>query len=305
MSPPERIVDAHHHLWDLSNCHYPWLMEKGVKRFFGDPTPIQKDYLVSDFQADIGALPVENSVHIQVGVVPEDAVRETAWLQATGAAHGLPSAIVAFTDLTAPDLDAQLDAHGQHDRLRGIRQIVGRSAEEDRRTGTQGLLADPAFLRGLRALADRDLSFDLQLTPPLMQAAAYLLEQVPELKVALCHAGSPNDFSKAGLAAWRAGLERLARLPNLICKLSGFGMFQPGWTTDTIRPLVLTAIEIFGPGRIAFGSNFPVDGLYASYTDVWGGYAEICAGFDPDERRHMFAETAGRFYRLQEQSRRR
>jgi len=298
MSPPERIVDAHHHLWDLAHCHYPWLMEKGVKRFFGDPTPIQRDYLVSDFRVDIGALPVVKSVHIQVGVTPQDAVKETAWLQATGEVHGLPSAIVAFTDMTAPDLGDQLDAHSQHERLRGIRQIVGRSAEEDRRTGTQGLLSDAAFLSGLRTLADRDLSFDLQLTPPLMAASADLLEQVPELHVALCHAGSPSDFSAGGLAEWRVGLERLASLPNLICKLSGFGMFQPDWTVDSIGPLVLTAIDIFGPERIAFGSNFPVDKLASDYGRVMGAYHEITVDFSEAEREQMFAGTAELFYRL-------
>ncbi|MEL6661917.1 MAG: amidohydrolase family protein [Pseudomonadota bacterium] len=293
-----RLIDAHHHLWDLGHCHYPWLMEKGVRRFFGDPAPIQKDYLVSDFRADIGDLPVEKSVHIQVGVRPEDAVKETAWLQKMGEAHGLPSAIVAFTDLTSPDLERQLDAHTQHDRLRGIRQIVGRSAEEDRKTGTRGLLSNPAFLEGLRALSHRDLSFDLQLTPPLMQAAANVLEQVAELKVALCHAGSPSDFSEAGLLEWREGLRRLAALPNVICKVSGFGMFQPDWTTQDIRPLVLTAIEIFGPDRIAFGSNFPVDKLAASYTRVMNAYLDITDGFSTGERVAMFAGVAERFYRL-------
>ncbi len=298
MSLPERIIDAHHHLWDLSRCHYPWLMEKGVRRFFGDPAPIQKDYLAEDFRDDIGELPIEKSVHIQVGVSPEDTVRETAWLQATGAADGFPHAIVAFADLTAPDLERRLEAHGQHDRLRGIRQIVGRSAEEDRKTGTQGLLADPAFLAGLRTLAARGLSFDLQLTPPLMKATADLLEKVPELKIALCHAGSPGDFSEEGLAEWRTGLARLAKLPNLICKVSGFGMFDHGWSVQSIRPLVLTAIEIFGPDRIAFGSNFPVDSLYSSYGEVMGAYGEITAGFTLAQRRAMFAGVAERFYRI-------
>jgi len=300
MNLPERIVDAHHHLWDLSHCHYPWLMEKGVRRFFGDPTAIQKDYLVSDFRADFGSLPVEKSVHIQVGVVPEDAVKETAWVQAAGDAEGFPSAIVAFADLTAPDLDAQLDAHGRSDRLRGIRQIVGRSAEEDRKTGTQGLLSDPAFLNGLRVLAKRGLSFDLQLTPPLMQATADLLEQVPDLKVALCHAGSPSDFSADGLREWRSGLTRLAGLPNLICKVSGFGMFQPDWRLESIRPLVLTAIETFGPDGIAFGSNFPVDKLAACYGQVMRAYFEITSDFEAAERDSMFAITAKRHCRLQE-----
>ena len=68
------IVDAHHHLWDLDACDYPWLMARGVRRFFGDPTPIQKNYLVSDLRADAGDYVIDASVHIQVGVAPGDEV---------------------------------------------------------------------------------------------------------------------------------------------------------------------------------------------------------------------------------------
>ena len=64
------IVDAHHHLWDLEACHYPWLMARGVKRFFGDPTPIQKNYLVADLRRDAADYALDGSVHVQVGVAP-------------------------------------------------------------------------------------------------------------------------------------------------------------------------------------------------------------------------------------------
>jgi len=292
------IVDAHHHLWDLGHCHYPWLMEKGVKRFFGDPTPIQKNYLADNFKADIGDLPVRKSVHIQVGVTAQDSVKETRWVQSQGDAHGLPNAIVAFCDLTAPDYEAQLDAHRQSSRLRGIRQIVGRSAEEDAKLGTNSLLNDARFLQGLKRLASLGLSFDLQLTPPLLKDAAALFAKLPDLKVALCHAGSPSDFSQEGLAAWKAGLEAMAALPNVICKVSGFGMFQPGWTKDSIRPLVMTCIDVFGPARIAFASNVPVDKLAADYRRVIGTYCELASEFSALEQRAMLARTAEQFYEI-------
>ncbi len=73
----DQIVDAHHHLWNLNKIHYPWLMERGVIRFFGDPTPIQQDYLVGDYLDDVGDLPVTSSVHIQVGADSSDSVAET------------------------------------------------------------------------------------------------------------------------------------------------------------------------------------------------------------------------------------
>lgn len=295
---PDYLVDAHHHLWDLSACKHTWLAETGVIRFFGDPAPIQRDYHAPDLIAEFGALPVKKSVHIQCGVATEDAVTETEWLDTQAEAHGFPHAIVAFCDLTAPGFERLLDAHGRSSRLRGIRQIVGRSAKEDRETGTASLLADPAFLTGLHELAARDLSFDLQLTSPLMKASAEVFAKTPNLSVALCHCGSPDDFSDTARTEWLAGLKALAELPQLICKISGFGMFNHYWTEEGIRPHVLDVIDIFGPDRVAFGSNFPVDKLHASYAQTMGAYLNITNEFSASERAAMFSGTAERFYRI-------
>lgn len=292
------IVDAHHHLWDLEACRHTWLAERGVVRFFGDPAPIQKNYHVPDLRTDFGTLPVKKSVHIQVGVEVDDSVNETTWLQAQADQFGLPSAIIPFCDLTSETLEADLDAHLAYPAIRGVRQIIGRSAEEDRKTGTSALLGDPRFEHGLRVLAKKGLSFDLQLTPPLMQASAALFASVPDLKVALCHGGSLSAYDTASLAEWREGLEALAELPNVICKLSGFGMFDHSWTQESIAPRIHRAIEIFGPDRIAFGSNFPVDKLYASYEDTMGAYLNICDAYAQDERDLMFRSVAERFYRI-------
>jgi predicted TIM-barrel fold metal-dependent hydrolase len=294
----DRIIDAHHHLWDLTACHYPWLMEKGVRRFFGDPAPIQKDYLACDLRGDIGALPVVKSVHIQVGVASEDSVKETLWLENHAETEGLPSAIVAFVDLTADDVEQQLDAHAAATRLRGVRQIVGRSAEEDALTGTGSLLANPAFARGLKALAARGLSFDLQLVPPQMEAAAKLLAGIPELNVALCHGGSLSDCSVEGRAHWAKGVAALAALPNILCKVSGFGMFDNSWTADSARPQFETLLGHFGPAQMAFGSNFPVDKLYGDYASIWKRFDALAAGLSSNERAALFAENAERFYRI-------
>lgn len=304
MSLPERIIDAHHHLWDLETEHrYPWLMEVGVVRFFGDPAPIQRDYQVTDFRSDIGDLPVVSSVHVQVGVAPGDELAETLWLQEQSQLHGLPNAIIALCDLTVPDLEAQLDAHKSATALRGIRQIVGRSEAEDARTGSGALLDDPAFLSGLQCLAKLGLSFDLQLIPAQMERAAALLSQVPELRVALCHAGSLSDRSPEGLARWKHGIGQLAKLPNLICKLSGFGMFDRNWSAQSIREQFETVLELFGPDRMAFGSNFPVDKLAMPYGEVWRRYFELADGLNSEDLNALFHGTAARFYDISGETR--
>ena len=293
-----RIVDAHHHLWDLQACHYPWLMARGVARFFGDPTPIQKNYLVADLRNDARDYDLAASVHIQVGAAEGDELKETEWLQRIGDDEGLPSAIVAFCDLDNPDAAKQIAAQLQHPRVRGIRQIVGRSAEEDAATGSAQLLESVVWRENLELLGELGLSFDLQLTPGQVARAAEVLGQVPDTQIALCHCGSPWDQSQAGLSAWRDGLRLLASLPNVHCKISGLGMFDHDWTVDSIRPIVESCIDIFGPGRCMFGSNFPVDKLHAGYTQLWQAYEEITAALGPTVQEQLFSDNARSFYGL-------
>lgn len=297
-SAPDKIIDAHHHLWDLDEIKHTWLAEKGVVRFFGDPAPIQKNYYVPDFKDDHGDLPIVGSVHIQCGVALEHNVKETEFVQAQSDAHGMANAIVAFCDLTQESAQAELDAQQQFPNLRGVRQIVGRSADEDAKLGTNTLLGDPAFKEGLKSLIERKLSFDLQLTPPLLHASAKLFKAVDDVPLALCHAGSPNDLSREGLKSWEAGLRDFSEHGNMICKVSGLGMFDQQWTVDSFRDRVLRTIDVFGPSRIAFGSNFPVDKLYASYVDTFGAFINLTEGFSKAERDDMFFNTSNNFYRI-------
>lgn len=294
-----RIIDAHHHLWDLDNIKQTWLAERGVKRFFGDPAPIQKNYFVPDFKADHGELPVIGSVHVQCGVALEHNVKETEFVQRQSDHHGMANAIIAFCDLTQQTAQSELDQHQQFENLRGVRQIVGRDAVEDAKNGTNALLENPNFKEGLAGLVKRDLSFDLQLTPPLLPAAAKLFKSVDNLPVAICHAGSPQDFSKEAMRDWETGLKDFAEHENSICKISGLGMFDHNWTVESLRERVLRTIDVFGPSRIAFGSNFPVDKLYGSYVKTFEAFMMLTKGFSETERDDMFFGTAKNFYRIE------
>lgn len=288
------IVDAHHHLWDLQAVHYPWLMETGARRFFGDPAPIQRDYLIGEFRQDAEAQGVCASVHIQVGAA--DGWQEAQWVDSVARANpDWPMAQVVFCDLTAPNRNAQLDRFQSLSSVRGVRQIVGRAPGEDALTGTNTLLDDPRFQDGLTELGRRGLSFDLQLLPELMEKTAAVLAQAPDMKVALCHAGSPHDRSRAGIAAWAGTLRQLSALPNVTCKLSGLGMFEHNWTQESIRPLVDTCLEQFGPERCMFGSNFPVDSLFSGYAALAEAYRALVPA---KQQALVFGRTAARFYGL-------
>lgn len=287
-------IDAHHHLWDLQAVHYPWLMAKGEPRFFGDPAPIQRSYLLEEFRAEAAAEGAGASVHIQVGA--EDGLEEARWVQSVADAYpDWPMAQVVFCDLTASGLAQELDQFQRLPTVRGVRQIVGRAPGEDARTGTNALLDDPAFLSGLKEAGRRGLSFDLQLIPELMEKTARVLAQAPQTQVALCHAGSPHDRSAAGLADWAGALKHLSALPHVTCKLSGLGMFDHGWTAERIRPIVETCLEQFGARRVMFGSNFPVDKLYSDYRTLADAYRALVPA---DAQAVVFTRTASRFYGL-------
>lgn len=288
------MIDAHHHLWDLSAVDYPWLMAQGVPRFFGNPAPIQRDYLIDEFRRDAGALGITASVHIQVGAA--DAMAEAGWVQSVADANpDWPLKQVVFCDLTAPDLNAQLDAFQSLSTVAGLRQIVGRAPDEDALTGTNDLLDNPAFVRGLQEAGRRGLSFDLQLIPELMGKTAHVLAQAPDTKIALCHAGSPHDRTTQGLDAWAMQLKQLSVLRQVTCKLSGLGMFDHAWTAGSIKPIVGTCLDQFGPDRVMFGSNFPVDSLYSSYDALVTAYRELL----PERvQQAVFRDTAAAFYEL-------
>lgn len=290
-----KFIDAHHHLWDLDACSYPWLEARGVERFFGDPTAIQKNYLLEDFLQESVHYRPTRSVHIQVGVAPGAEVKESAWI--VERSHK-PEALVCFVDLASGDRESVLDAQCAITRVTGVRQILGRHRDEDSKYGSDTLIDNPEFARGLESLAKRRLSFDLQLIPEQHQRVAHLLEEVDELQVAVCHAGSPWDQSPSGLQRWKQGLRQLSARVGTTAKLSGLGMFKRNWTVEDLAPIVHSVIDCFGPSRVMVGSNFPVDKLYQSYDQWWQAIEELFERYTPEERQQMLVGTAARFYHL-------
>ena len=155
-----RIIDAHHHLWDLAANYYPWLTDRIGPRMYGDYAAIRRNYLVDDFRRDIGSVPVVKSVHVQAEHDHSDPVRETRWLQAEAERCGFPHAIIAYADLSAPRdrLEALLDAHCAFANVRGVRQMVHEVLLPDMRHPIDHL-ADERWQRNLSILAQALASF--------------------------------------------------------------------------------------------------------------------------------------------------
>jgi len=297
------LVDAHHHLWiperrepDLG---YGWLRDIGAPKPFGDPTPIQRDYEWAEYATESATHRLVGSVHVQTDGALPDPVAESAWVQSVFDATALPHAIVGLVDLSAPEADDVLDAHLRHRSFRGVRQILSRLDDRPERSfAPRHFLRERAWREGYAALGRRALSFDLQLYPEQAAEAAEFLADHPDVPVVIDHALSPHDRSAAGRALWADAVTRLAALEHVAVKLSGFGMFDLAWTADSVRPLVLALLERFGPERVLWGSNFPVDRLAASFDHGVEAVLGACGELTASERQAVFADNARRIYRL-------
>jgi predicted TIM-barrel fold metal-dependent hydrolase len=293
------IIDPHHHLYDLKTGRYPWLQDDMLERVFGDYSAIRRDYLIDDFREDIKNQNVVKTVHLQVEYDHNDPVAETRWLQSVADQHGYPHGIVAFADLASPNVQQTIEEHCAFPNVRGIRQCLNYHRDPVKTfIEHPHLMSDPQWQNGYALLKRYDLSFDLQLYHTQMAEALALANKFPDTPMVLNHTGMPVDRDIEDIAAWQASMKLLASAPNVFCKISGLGMGDWKWTTDSIRPFVLDAIDAFGIERCMFASNFPVDKLFSSYDDVFNAFKAITRDFSSDERRALFHDNAERVYRL-------
>ncbi|MCC5972946.1 MAG: amidohydrolase family protein [Rubellimicrobium sp.] len=290
------IVDPHIHLWDLATGLYPGL-ETPSDGFIGNNAPIARSYLPPEFLAEPGpGLRLGGAVHVEA--FPTDPLAEARHLQEMARSFPVPLAIVAHADLSDPGVDAHLAALAALPAVRGIRQVVNRHPDPMLNYVARDFLQEGAWARGYARLAAHGLSFDLQLYPHQVPDAAAILAAHADVPVILNHAGMWADRGPSGWRQWKAGLRQLAALPQVSVKISGLGMLDTGWTVDSIRPLVLETLEIFGMERSMFASNFPVDKLFSTYPALWEAFDSITADLSAAERAALFAGNATRVYRL-------
>jgi predicted TIM-barrel fold metal-dependent hydrolase len=298
---PAAIVDTHHHLWCLSDGHYPWLQEDYAPQRFilGEYRDLCRDYLPAQLRQEVGALPVVGSVHVEAERERGQALAETAWVLRQSDALGWPLAVVAWVDLLADDVETQLDRQLAWPQVRGVRfKPVVSSSASVRLQDTPGCLADPRWTRGLTALAARGLLWELRTPYWHLEEAAALIAQVPGLKVVVQHTGLPWDRREAGLRAWARGLRSLAALPEVHLKLSELGLRDRAWTLDDNLPVVRTAIDCFGAKRCLFGSNFPVARLRINYSALVQAMSTCLAHLTAAEQRAIWHDNAVALYRL-------
>ena len=312
IEPELPIIDPHHHLWDV--VHKRYLL----------------DEILEDVRTghDIRATVLVEARSMFKADGPEDmkCVGEVEFANgiAAMAASGLYgptkvcAGIVSHADLRGERIAEVLDAleRAGGGRFKGVRHNAAQD-EDVRKAAPAGLLRDPGFRRGFRILQDEGHRFDAWIYHPQIDDLVDLMRHFPEARVVLNHIGGRIGIGRfAGRRSetateWKRDLSKLAAFPNLTVKVGGLGMFFTGWGfherpeppssdelvlawSDTIR----TVIDIFGPSRCMFESNFPVDKITSSYSVLWNAFKKMSSGYSSAERRDLFHDTAARFYAL-------
>jgi L-fuconolactonase len=271
------VIDAHHHLWDLSKREYDWL---------ADLDPIRRTYTVADLAA---VSPATATVLVQT--IPS--VEETEELLATASSTPLIAGVVGWLNLCAPDLP---------DRIAELREAPGGAKLIGLRHPAQGE-PDPNWLvrqdvvRGITAVAEAGLTYDILIHPQQHDAAIALADAVPGARFVLDHAGKPA-IASSGYEPWAKFLTALAARPNVFCKLSGLVTEAnwTEWTVDDLRPYADHVLESFGPERVMFGSDWPVCELAATYDQVYESAQAFTGSLSESERADVFGGTATRAY---------
>ncbi|MGN6609834.1 MAG: amidohydrolase family protein [Jatrophihabitans sp.] len=281
MSPLGRRVDAHHHVWDLAVRDQPWTAEIPALR---------RSFSLDDLEPELARAGIGSSVVVQTVCVAAETPELLELAEHSRALAG----VVGWVDLTA------VDVHEQLDRLRtlpGGTTLVGvRHQVQDE--------PDPAWLcradvqRGLTAVADAGLAFDLLVRPHQLAAALSTVRAIPHLRFILDHAGKPVRGDAAS-ASWRESIEQLAALGNVCVKLSGLVTEAgAGWTVDRLRPVADHLSQCFGPSRVMFGSDWPTCLAVATYAQVVEAAQSFVAELTSAESDAVFGGTARRWYGL-------
>jgi len=275
-------VDAHHHMWDLAVRDQPWTAEPGLAE------TLHRTFTLDDLKPLTAAAGIEASVLVQTITVAE----ETPEFLVLAEASPLVRAVTGWTDLTEPGIADALQSLKESPGgrwLKGIRHQV--QGEPD----PEWLIRDDV-LRGLKAVGEAGLVYELLTLPNQLPAAVKAVAALPGTSFVLDHCSKP-PITTGELEPWATRLRALASRPNVTCKLSGLVTeASEDWTTEDLRPYVDVVLEAFGPDRVMFGSDWPVCLLHATYAQVVEATEELTEELSVAERDAVWGGTAARVY---------
>jgi L-fuconolactonase len=275
------MIDAHQHYWHPKRGDYDWMPM--------DNATLARPYHPADLEPALARHGIARTVLVQAAAT----VAETEYM--LGIADATPSvaAVVGWVDFERPADRAHLERLANHPKFVGLRPMIQDIPDDD------WMLRDD-IAWAFQALIELDLTFDALGFPRHLANFYKILTRYPEMRVVVDHCMKPQirSHSAESFAHWAEGMRRIAEDTGAFCKLSGIVTESDDWSVEKLKPYADHVLEIFGPDRVMWGSDWPVCQLAASYDD-WRAAAEaLTAELTPVEKEAVFGGTAARFYRL-------
>ena len=277
-------IDSHQHFWIYNQYEYAWIDDSMAA--------IRRDFLPRDLRPELEANGFAGSVVVQT----RQTVAETGWLLELADANPWIVGVIGWADLQADDIRGRLQQLASNPKLAGLRHVV--QAEPDDR-----FLLRPEFMRGIAALAEFDLAYDLLIYAKHLPVAHEFVLQFPHQRFVLDHLAKP-PIKSGDLDAWARGIRRLAEFPNVFCKLSGLvteADWQE-WTPEQIVPCLDLAFECFGADRLMIGSDWPVCLVASQYSRVMNLVKDYIRDKPREAQASVLGGNAQRFWRLKSPS---
>jgi L-fuconolactonase len=273
-------IDAHQHFWRYSPTGYEWIDDS--------MTALRRDFLPEHLKPEMESNGFDGSVVVQTC----QTLDETRWLLELAERAPWIVGVVGWVDLRSPDVRSQLKILARHPKLVGIRHIA--QSEPDNR-----FLLQSDFLRGISALEEFDLAYDILIYTQHLPVAAEFVERFPRQRFVLDHLAKP-PIRSGHIDSWAHGIARLAAFPNVSCKLSGLVTEADWqhWEPEQIVPFLDVAFESFGPARLMIGSDWPVCLVAASYARAVGVVKNYILQKTPDCQERVLGGNAQRLWRL-------
>jgi L-fuconolactonase len=274
-------IDSHQHFWKASRGDYHWM---------SPAVPVLcRDYLPADLEPLLKKNKIDKTILVQAAQTKA----ETDFLLDLAAQYDFIAGVIGWLDLDSPDFPRELELYSKKPKFLGIRPMLQDLPDDD-------WILRPRVIQALKWIADRDMPFEFLTYTRHLPHVLTVLETVPGLRAVVDHVSKP-EIKNQKLDPWRSLMARVAKHPNVHCKLSGMitEADHKAWTPDDLRPYVEHVLECFGVKRVMFGSDWPVCLLAGSYDQVTAALqAVLKPHLDRQGEIAVFGENAARFYKL-------
>jgi L-fuconolactonase len=271
------MIDAHQHFWRLARGDYGWLTPALA--------PIHRDFGPDDLQPLLKKHGIQQTILVQAAPT----IAETDFLLDIAARTGFVAGVVGWVDFTAADAPDVIARLASNPLLVGLRPMVHDISDDD------WLLADD-LAPAVGAMIAHDLVFDALVFVKHLSRLDRFVARHPDLAVVIDHGAKPQIRDRA-FTPWREAMAPLAANPRIVCKLSGLVTeANTGWMGEDMQPYFVELLELFGPQRLLWGSDWPVVNLAGGY-DAWREVAVAAlTGLSAGEREAVLGGNAARLY---------